>query len=436
MLRLGKAHMLAGKRLQERADHREARARAGELVNPSLLALARLDRERSEQHCQEGNRALKELVTYSPGFLNHGWVSHWLNLTKAANAHARGEFEKRDQFTQDAAAALLRELSRQPFNPVIAMEYVGIAGRSLSGEDALDLLARPLRHNPTTPSFVNLFNRLASRPEYETIVESIVQKAREPAEGPEEWRPEKLRLAARFYIIRGDYSRAREILELAATAYQSVSPPAPIGEASCYVELADCRFLSDPNDPAGAIAGAARAVALAPESMLGRALKRSAEQHMIDYYLAAGNEEQAKRLLRKMVPPQFTEEDFRTALGARYRGVCESLLLRREALVIRKSPGDLLPKLTRWLQRAIELNPRDPAAHFLAADLAFHSDECALAAAHLRRAIDTGLRLDVARQFLSVALDKNPDCTELDILAQELSPPPPSETKPNTQPRP
>ncbi|MCH8242615.1 MAG: hypothetical protein IH897_08400, partial [Planctomycetes bacterium] len=215
--------------------------------------------------------------------------------------------------------------------------------------------------------------------------------------------------SARFYIIRGDYSRAREILELAATAYQSVSPPAPIGEASCYVELADCRFLSDPNDPAGAIAGAARAVALAPESMLGRALKLSAEQHMIDYYLAAGNEEQAKRLLRKMVPPQFTEEDFRTALGARYRGVCESLLLRREALVIRKSPGDLLPKLNRWMQRAIELNPRDPAAHFLAADLAFHTNDQITTTAQLKRALELGLPLETVVQFLQVAREKKPD---------------------------
>ncbi len=427
LLRLGEAHLLAARRLGERADHRDALARAGEPPSPSLFALARWDRDQSETHCREGNRALKELVTYSPGFLNHGWVSYWLNLTKAGNANARGEFGQRDQFTQDAAAALLRELSRQPFDPVISLEYVGVAGRSLSTQDALEFLARPLRHNPTTPRFVNLLDRLASGPEFGSLLESIVKKAREPDETPAAWTPEKLRLAARLHIIRGDYLRAREILELAATAYESVTPSAPIGEASCYLELSACRFLSDPHDPANAIGDAQRALDLAPQSMLGRALKLSAEQRMVDYYLAAGNEEEAKRLLGKMGPPQFSEEDLRAALGARYRGVCRSLLLRREALVIRKAPGDLLPKLNRWMQRAIELNPLDPASHFLAADLAFHSDDCAAAAAHLRRAIETGLKPDVARQFLDVALNKGPGCKALEELAKELPPPKPSD---------
>ena len=126
----------------------------------------------------------------------------------------------------------------------------------------------------------------------------------------------------------------------------------------------------------------------------------------MDYRLAADEEEEARRLLAKAgVPARLITEE----LGLRYRNMCDAILRRRLGRVLRLAPGELVPKLKRWLDRAIELTPDDPAAHFLAADLAFHTDDQITAIAQLKRALELGLPLQTALQFLRVARDKKPD---------------------------
>jgi len=431
LYRLSEAHMLAAKALEERAADRERRSREGDILDVRLLELATEDRSWSDAHCQEGSAALKALITKSPGALNHGWVLYWLNRIHAANADARGQPDLRDQFLQDAAAALARELERQPFDQEMTLEYLRAPGHTIAPERALDLLARPLRLGRITSDYVDYLAELSVDPMYELQFEPALQAAREalgssatPPQVPallQSWTPEKLRLAATIRFRRGDYDRAARTLESAVALYDR-SPGAPrIALASCLAELADSQFFSRPNEPEKALVRAERSMEAAPASLMGRRLLASVRQRRIDYLLAAEREEEAVVLLRETAPGHVTEEAVQVELGARYRRLCESLLRRRLALELRQSPDELLGKLDLWIGRALALDPQNGAAHYLAADLAFHRGACDEAAGQLRRAIQLDLPPDIATQFLAVALDRAPDCEALSALWAELT---------------
>jgi len=430
LYRLSEAHMLVAKSLQERAVDREQRAAETDIVDLRLLELAAQDRTTSDWYCQQGSMVLKDLVTKSPGALNHGWVLYWLNRILAANADAREQTELRDQYLLDAAAALDRELLRQPFNQEITVEYLRAVGPSLDPQRFLDLLARPLRYDRATMPYLEFLAEYATEPSFEERFDPIVQVARqtlasEPTEErftllADTWTPEKLRLAATLRFRRGDYERAALMLEQAARIYAALDETPAIAAASCQAELADSRFFSRPNEPDRAIDAAERAANLAPPSLIGRQLAANLRQRKIDYLLAADRETEAVVLLKETAPPHATEADVLVELGARYRRLCDSLLRRRLALELRQSPDALLGKLERWIQRALELNPQDGAAHYLAADLAFYRGACAEAADELRHALQNGLPVDAAMRFLAVALDKSPECNALSALSADL----------------
>jgi len=236
--------------------------------------------------------------------------------------------------------------------------------------------------------------------------------------------------------MRGQYDRARENLELAAAAYEAFAASAPIGAASCYAELSDCRFFDKPDDPASALASATRALVLAPESLPGRRLRESVTRRMVDYHLAADEEEAALRLLRDLKPSGTADDDVVMRwLALRYRRMCESLLQRRKGSVLRKPPKELLPKLRRWMQRSIDLCPDDALAYYLAADLAFYGGDDETTVTHLKRALELGLPPDSAIQFLRIALEETPQSTALRALSASLQPERP-EDAPDSDERP
>ncbi|MFQ5590272.1 MAG: O-antigen ligase family protein [Phycisphaerae bacterium] len=428
--RFSEAQMRVAAVLQRRAIDREARARESDIPDPQLLALAQQDREYSDRHCREGSRALKELVARSPAYFNHGRIEYELNLIQAANAAARQDVAEHDQCLKNAAAAIERELLRRPFHPTVTLEYLRVVGDAITLAETIDLLSRPLRHNRITPSYVDYLAHLTALPgfdgEFRRIVQSAYETTASPAvslPGPDSsvaWAPEKLRLAATVQFRLGNYESARGILRVAARAYDALARAAPIGAASCYAELADCQFFADPGRPESALASAYRAMSLAPESLDGRRLKENVQRRMVDYYLAEDNEEQAKELLAQLAPPGTAEEAIKTALGARYRGMCEALRDRRLAEILRQPINELLPKLRRWAARAIELSPHDPLAHYLAADLAFYGGECAETAEHIWRAIDNGLHSEAARRFIQAALESREDCKVLQRILTML----------------
>jgi O-antigen ligase len=431
--RLAGAYLRAAEYLHERARDRERRAREAEMPNPMLLALAEEDYRFSDERCEQGSGALKELVLRSPGFINHGRLEYRLNLTRARNAAARNDVEKEQALLKNAAAAIQRELLRQPFDPSMTIEYLRIAGATLDLPETIRLLARPLRHNRVTESYLRFLRQFAADPQFDAGFEPIFMEAARaltvlpgyapPADTVEVWAPEKLRLAAAIRFLRGDYAEARDVLQVAAAGYDALATSAPFGAASCHGELAVCQFFSDPDDPAAALASASHAIASAPQSRSGRELKLSVKQRMVDYCLADNDEEMAKQLLRETGPQGVAEGAVLSELGVRYRTLCESLLDRREAGgVLRKPPADLTPKLQRWARRAVELNPDDPYAHYMAADLAFYVGDDVATAEHLRSALRYGLPPEQVMDFLLTARDRKPDSQALNELWHALVP--------------
>lgn len=431
LARLSEAQMLVASVLQRRAIDRETRGNQSDLSNPQLLALAEQDRAFSHTHSKKSSEALKELVARSPSYFNHGRIEYELNLIQAANATARNDREEHDQCLKNAAAAIERELLRRPFNPSITLEYLSVAGDSVDLAQRINILARPLRHHRIATPYVDFLAYLTTVPGFEDEFTRIVQLAHDIVTTPPAlyagdqaaaaWAPEKLRLAATIHFRRGNYGAAREALEIAARSYDALAASAPMGAASCYAELADCQFFAEPDKPHAALDSALRAISLAPQSLTGRRLKRNAGHRMVDYYLAAGQEDEAQRLLGEFAPPRATDDAIRRALGFRYRAMCEALRDRRLAQVLRKPINELLPQLQRWAARAIELNPDDHLAHYLATDLAFHAGDCDATGKHLQLAIENGLEAQSARQFVRAARDKRPGCSALDRIWTTLA---------------
>lgn len=439
LYQLSETHRVKAQMLQDRAIDRERRAYETEPPNRRLWTLADRDYGASDDHCKAASEALKALVVHSPGFFNHGRLGYWINLIRAGNAAARDDQEKQQALLKEAALSIKRELLRQPFSPSIALDYVRVAGPTLDLTEMIDLLARPLRHHGITEPYVAepyvaLLRELAVDPEFDRHLAPLVDEAKlaltspsideQDGEARKTWAPERLRLAAVIQTIRGDYTGARTLLEQAAPVYDALATSAPLGAAGCYDELAICRFFSDPSEPATALESAFRAIALAPDSRLGRQLKSGIRQRMVEYYLASDNEEESKRLLRETAPFGVTEDDIVRELAARYRRMCESLLSRREAGgVLRKPPAQLAPKLSRWVERAIELNPYDPLSRYIAADLTFYLGDDLKTVVHLRDAINHGLPVEQATQFLQLALHQRPESRALKSLLGALAPP-------------
>ena len=438
--RLSEAHMLTARKLQERAIQRERRAAQGDLPDPRRVALAQEDRRLSDNHCHSGSAHLKALLKRSPGYFNQGWVSYWLNIIQAGNAGARNDPEQRDRFLAAAGAALERELQRQPFNPQIAVGYAQVVLGRVELSTVVEVLARPLRYHRIIGPLVDLLRNLPNDPQFRQQFSTILAEAGDRATvlrdsglavGPvnpdsteDDWLPEKLRIAGAVRFLARDYVGAREALELAASGYERLTGGTKLGAPSCYAELADARFQSDPEDPQAALDSAKRAIALAPRSEPGRHLQASVKQRMVDYYLAAGEEENARRLLRETAPAGSSDAAVLRQLGYRYRQLATSLLLRETgAGGMSQPPTSLLAKLQAWVSRSMELEQSDAATKYLAAELALYARDCERVASYLLQALEAGLSNREASLFLKAVGSRNLKCRALDELADSLNRP-------------
>ncbi len=431
--RLAEAHVLVAERILARAVDRERRARSSELPDPRLLGLAQADLSEVEEHVKSAGQVLKDLVECAPGFFNSGLLEHRISVVRAQVALMSGNDEAVEALRKNAVASMERELLRQPFNADLTISFSRVAGGEVPLERTVTVLARPLRYGRINEAYVEVLKRLAGAQgfdaEFEPLVEEAINRLGDPTshdgEGnsPEIWAMERLRLAATIRFMRGDYSVAARLLAVAAKGYDLRIPQALSGGSSCHAELAEALFFTDPNAPQPAIEEARKSIAISPESRLGREWRSAVQQRLIQYELAADDEAEAIRLLRESAPSSATGEAIEHELGIRLRRLCESLLLhRREALILRKPPADLMPKLQRWLARAMEMNPGDYVAHFLAADLAMHLDDDVAAVEHLREALQFGLHSDDAVQFLRMAREQKPESAALESLWNELAP--------------
>jgi len=426
---LAQAQVLAAEDLQTRAIARERRAQETEPPNPRLQYLAADDFRLAEEHAKAANHALKELVSAAPGYINHGQLEYRVNLLQARAAGSRGENEAAQAYAKNAAAAIERELIRQPFDPGIALDFLRLVAPMLEAPRVMDVLARPLRYHRMTDECVELLRDLAREDTFSRSLRVVLEDAEDaPAADPqgeavETWAPEKIRLGATLEFLRGEYASAVRQLEQAALRYERMNSRASIGAAGCYAELADCRFFADPDHPQAAIDDAARAIELAPDSRPGRELRTGVRQRLVHYQLAAGNEAEARRILRELAPASIQTQVLDIELATRYRRLCESLLQRREVQSLRKPADAMIAKLTAWLQRAMELHASDPVSHLVAADLALYGGNDAKAAEHLENALRYGLAPAEVERFLEMALSRSPQSAALQAVRAKLASP-------------
>ncbi len=432
--RKAEAHIRIARDILDRAIDRQKRSVAGPLPDKQLAQLAHSGFLASAEYCATASEVLSSLAKKSPGHLNSGRLEYRLNLTLARNP---GLAQSRDQFIGAATAAAQRELRRQPYNPGVALDVIRIADAESELSLLLTTLARPLRYAKLSRDYVELLSRIAGTRDFDTQFEAIQRvalaaAAAEPPDGPGStpddpvatWAPELLRLAATVQFMSGEYEEARALLETAAGAYEKLPGSAPMGAASCYAELADGSFFASPSAPKPALNAALRAIELAPASYDGRTLATNVRLRLVDYYLADGNEDDASRMLRKTTARDVTEEAVVRELGRRYRGLCEALLQRREAGVLRKPLEQLFPKLKAWIGRSLELSPNDPVTHYVAADLEFQDGDDDAVVEHLRTALELGADPEAIARFLTIAQTQRPDSEPLRAFRQKFAPPP------------
>lgn len=455
--RLSQAHMLIAQQLQQRAAVRTERAAQVDPPDLTLLGLAEQDYAASEEHCTQGLRALKELVSRAPGFLHHGQLEYDLNLIRMRNPAAYRDPNTQALLLENARSAIERELRRQPYSTALTLDYLRVAWRELSLPEIMEVLARPLRHDRMTRVYLEFLDDLARmgiaefEPQFAQLVEQaraalpefeppvIRRNAEQEEEGREDqahrWAPEELRLAATIFFWQGKYEQARQVLEEAREAYDKLAPTAPFGAAAFYLELADTRFNHQPDQPELALTAAREALRLAPVSQRGRHLSLVVKGRMVAYHLAhdAEAEAEAGALLRQLAPPSVTDEEIRYELGVHYGRLCYELLQRRMGSM-RLPPSELPAKFSRWVARAVELAPHNPLAHFIAADLAVRNRECEPAAAHIQQALEHGLAEEEATVFLQAACAVLRDCAPLRELLLTMPvpdrPPLPAATPP------
>ncbi len=431
MFRLAEAHLAMAESLEHRAADRLRRAGAEDASNPRLAALAGDDLALVDGHCEQGSGALKELLERSPGYLNQGVLEYGIDLTRARTAAARGDTSKQTALRSMAASAIRRELTRQPYDPQIALNYLYVAAASLPFEEVMETIARPLRHHAVNEDYLEFLRQLHADPGFRERWPMLVELARRsvanarwrqnpPAE-PDPWAPERLRLAAALFYLQTDYAAARDCLEIAVGAYDELAESAPVGAATGYAELAICRFFSNPADPSAAIAAGNRAIQLAPVSRIGRELVRGVQSRMVTYLLASGDESAAFHLLEESAPSRVTQEILQRELGARYRGLAEALL-RPSAIHdgLQEPTTGMESRIDRWLERALTLNSDDARAWYVMAELSLHAGREADALTQLRTALQKGVAAEHVGRLVASALKSRPNSKLLSEFANDL----------------
>jgi O-antigen ligase len=416
-------------RVIQRATERDQKAKSIEPADARILDLAHRDIAMAEEAIRTGGHALKELIERSPSYANSGLLDFQINLIRAQTGLLRNDRNASEAARKAAVAGLEREMLRQPFRSDLAIAYARFGRPDAPTSRILTALARPLRNEPITEEIARALRQLAQAPDtQEVLSRSLAVGDSTPGAQVDDsalvdvrWMPELLRLSAALDFMGGQYEPAALHLETAARRYADLPRPPTLGEAATYLERAEALFYAYPESPDAALSQARQALELAPHSRLGREFQSTVRQRMIQYYLAADQEAKALALLKQSASPRISDDLLNRELGTRLRKLTESLLLqRREALILRKPADALLPKLERWLHRAIELNPEDFAARFIAADLALHSGNDVAAASHLRGALQSGLDPAEAARFLEMALERVPESAPLKALANEL----------------
>jgi hypothetical protein len=206
-------------------------------------------------------------------------------------------------------------------------------------------------------------------------------------------------------VAFGRYAHAESLLMEAVGLYGKLPEPAPVGLASCYVELAHARFLANPSEPLAAVETAKLAVKEAPPSHIGRDVIRTATELLILYRLAAGQEDVVRSNLLPSLIGHPAPEVVHREIAARYVTLCQSLLSRGVELDWQRAQV--------WIDRSLELDSRNSDALWVAAQLAYLRGDVAACLDFLVRSLRAGSDPWAVGAFVAELLQRDPDQTEL-----------------------
>ncbi|MCH8252743.1 MAG: O-antigen ligase family protein [Planctomycetes bacterium] len=326
----------------------------------------------------------------------------------------------------EAVAHLRGALELNPYDPSVAVAFLSLAGADVSPERFVDVIARPLRRR-RVDELLGFAVALATDPNFAERGALVLAAARkiEAAETDHrvdsiDWAPEKLRLAATMHFIQGEYERSEALLDLAIATYRRMSDVPPLAAASAYSEQADARFFNRPDQPYRALDSAKQLLTYPIGGTSdGRILVQSLRTRMVWFYLADGDEDSAGDVLRSMAIATVSDEDISGELGIRYAGMCNALLHRKQRGM--PIPIQQLPvNFARWVARAVELDPADPDARMLAADVAFRANDEEACVAHLVAGLANGLPKQRVLRFLELARTANPQARRIEALWREI----------------
>ena len=410
--------LVVARHFQEQAMRRLQAAYAQTPPDETLLALARSDVEQVRYRVAEGSALASMLLAKSPRCYNAGWMQYGLRELEYNFAAATGDADAAARYAEAAANALRQELERRPHDAIIALAYVRVTGAKLSLDEMFDILARPIRWQRMGPEYQQIVGSLAATEGFTDTFVPLADQALQAAqvEAYDQWdnamAPERLRLCAMTYVLLGQYERAEDLFGHAVTLYARLPQPAQAGLAACYSELADCRFLRDPDRPEQAVESAQAALREAPASYPGRQVVNAVRERLAAFHLAWGHEDFVREKLLTLPAGGSAPELVDAGVAARYTMLCETFLYRG----IEPLPG----RIRTWNDRALELDAANTDAWMVRAELAVRDgqeDRCADA---LSQALERGADPGAVLMLSQSALERRPGSERLREFDRDL----------------
>ncbi len=344
---------------------------SGQSVDPGLVFHLQSDREKCQALLDKSLTDLEFIRSIVTSEMGVGLLDFKLRTLRAVFAEVDGRKEDVAQEGIHAAGALGAQLQRQPFETELATKFVIASIGRLAVEDALEVLARPLRFGIVTGEYANAVGVLLSNSETAAKAVERINQELVGLDGEvdltkrfETWSPEILRVGAVGALVQGRQDESVAYLKAAVTLYNA-SVKAQRGvpllaHAGSLAELADAMFKSNPESPDAAIKTAESSLRLSPPSREGRRLIAALRDRMMAYHLAANHEEFVRDRLKEQMP---------NADAKRLDSVVANRYARMSYSVLDRAYERIPYRLNAWSQRAIELDAESALNWFLAADI-------------------------------------------------------------------
>lgn len=414
---LAESRLHIARHLQEKYLQRLALAQQAGGIDAQARSEADVSRHACETLLDAGETVLVDLQAVAPTVPRLGRIAADFRQLRMTFAEVDGDASAFALHRQAAAHALRTEIARRPFDTDLAARYVILDLGRIPTAEAFSLLARPLRHERPESLYVDALNLiLASAPEAQSLFalfDRLVDAPPppDPAEWPDRWAPELLRLGALASYAEPDYARALRYLNSALAYYELLGPEATLARAACIAELAEVQFYADPENPQAALATAQRAMDAAPQSENGRLLVEQLAARQIDYHLAAGDEDSARMILAARAPG-ITDPEIDRELANRYVRIAYRLLDTGQA----RFPE----KIAQWSERALALAPEFAPSWFLVGDIALRRGDAKRTQEAARSALEYGGDPESVLALLERACAALPDSAPLKEMRDQL----------------